>query len=193
MKAVNIFESLKVSKSKVVVFSFSLYAFFLSMGILPFAMYGDQEHYIKFYNALAGLSFLEGYTAQQDLLGTSEPGYFLFSYISAIWLNLDRVLLFSILNTVLAYVVINWIVKNNVSTLVVVLLSVNFYLLILFFSSERLKLATIFFVLYLSCSGRYKFVFLAGSIFTHVQLIVFLISGFILNFISSISSLTRLK
>lgn len=190
---VNASSHLLVSKKKAVVLLFSLYAFILSLIVLPFAIHGDQEHYIAFYNALPGLSFFEGYIAQKNMLGSSEPGYFIFSYLSSVVLNVDRVLVFAALNTILAALIINWIANNRVSILVICLISINFYLLVLFFSAERLKLAFIFFVLYLTYLSSFRVLFLVGSIFTHVQLVVFLISKAILDSISSLKILANLK
>lgn len=152
------------------------------MYVFPFAVNGDQLHYIKFYDELPNLSFLEAYIAQNNMLSSLEPGYLFVTYIASSFLGLDRQIFFSIINSTIAYLVAFWMVKNRVSIIVFLLTAVNFYVLVLFFSADRLKLAFLFFVLYLLTTNKYKFVFFLMSMFTHVQMVVFLISKFALNF-----------
>jgi hypothetical protein len=171
-----------ILKNKLITLLFVVYSFFLSLFFLPLAVNGDQIFYIQFYNMVSDFSFLEGYGLQINLLGSAEPGYFVFSYFFSN-LYFDRVLLFSFLNSLLAYLVIRWAVINKISIFVVLLISLNFYLMVLFFSSERLKLALIFFLLYLALESKLRSAFLFASIITHVQLIPFLVSILLRDFV----------
>jgi len=167
---------------------FILYAFSISFILLPLYDNGDQQFYIAYYNALNNMSFFEGYFAQRDYLGSQEPGYFLTLFILQKIPFISKIFIVAALNTILAYLIAKWLTKFKVSIFIWMLIALNFYLIVLFFSSERLKLALIFFLLSFSIK-KYRLVFILISLFTHLQIVFLLFSEIFLNFFKGLNML----
>jgi len=165
-------------------FLFAVFAFVLSYLILPFYSAGDQIPYRQFYEVLPNLGFLEGYFYFNNALDTREPSYFLLSYVFSGFMSKD--LLMSLLNAALAYYLGLWLISKNVSWRVIALLSLNFYLLVLFFSAERLKLGMLFILIASTYSGVLRYACLSFMIFSHVQTALLLISKLTANIVTSI-------
>lgn len=146
--------------------------FFISLVIFPYFFSGDQEFYRKFYEGVSILPFNEAFDFYKASLGTSEPGYFLLVYMISPMISKD--LLFSILNFILFQQIYSWLLRHDVSRLLFPVLYVNFYLLVLAFSAERLKLALLLFLIGCSAGGVLRFLFLTASIFAHVQVLILL-------------------
>ena len=142
--------------------------------MLPFATGGDQEFYREFYANVFGLNFGEAYVYFFKTLGTQEPGYFILIYaLSGV---IEKSFFMSFLNAWLGYCIAYWLSLNKVSAIVLVPLVFNFYLMVLFFSAERLKLALLFFMLMAISSGWKKNVLMLASLASHVQLAVLFMS-----------------
>ena len=148
--------------------------FIFSYTFMPFAIEGDQVHYRAFYSEVSGLGFFDAYTLFSTSLGSQEPGYFLLVYIFSGLLDKD--LLMSFLNSALSVLLVYWLRKQNVSLLLILLLSLNFYLMVVFFSADRLKLALLLFMVAANCSGLCRNAALLASISSHVQLLLLYIS-----------------
>ena len=144
--------------------------FIISLIVFPHYTAGDQEFYRSFYNGVADLNLTEGFAFYKDSLGTSEPGYFLLSFLFAPILPKD--FLFSILNFALFQQIFLWLLKQDVSRYLFPTLYVNFYLLVLAFSAERLKVSLLVFLIAFCFSGLFRILFLALSVVTHVQVLV---------------------
>lgn len=142
----------------------------ISFYVLSYYQGGDQIHYRNFYNGLDELDFLAAFDFYRNSLGTSEPGYFLFAYVFSQILPKDIV--FSLVNSVFVFVLLRHLFRINLSYVVILILSFNFYLLVLLFSAERLKLSLLFMLIYLHnpVFSRYNWLFF--SIFTHVQVLL---------------------
>jgi hypothetical protein len=176
--------NLKVSKYSLIKPFIFLYVFFITIYLEELFINGDQLHYRFFYEGIANLDFLEAYFFQIATLGTYEPGYFVVTYIFSNLLNLEKSIFVLTINLYLTYTILNWLEKYKVSIIVIFLLFVNFYLFVLFFSAERLKLALTFFLL----SFTYYNHFIRNSfqllyLFTHVQLILLFISRVFQSFL----------
>lgn len=164
---------MKVSAEKFFAFC---WAFPLScIGLLLFscAVEGDQLFYRSFYDNIYGLSLADGFYAYKDQLGTSEPAYFFLVYLASGWLPKD--VLFSIVNFILYYQIFLWMLRQHVSQLLFPLLACNFYLLVLSFSAERLKLSLTIFLVACSLRGVLRYVLLGVSLISHLQAILLLI------------------
>ena len=150
----------------------ALPVFFISLVIFPYFFSGDQEFYRNFYEGVSELPFTEAFSFYKSSLGTSEPGYFLLVYVFSSLMSKD--LLFSILNFLLFQQIYSWFLKHNVSRILFPLIYLNFYLLVLAFSAERLKLALLLFLIGYCARGGTRFLFLTASIFAHVQVLILL-------------------
>lgn len=146
---------------------FGFWAFIFSYFVMPFYVGGDQIHYRGYYDGVSSLGFMEGFQYYKSMLGTEEPGYFLLTFaLSGV---VEKDLLMSLLNGCLVFFVVLWCCRINVSLFVLALLPFNFYILVLFFSAERLKLSLLFLVMALICTGVARYFLLLCGFFSHVQ------------------------
>jgi hypothetical protein len=118
-----------------------LVAFFISLYLHSFFVGGDQLGYQYFYSEMSNYPANEiGYRIYNEILGAYEPLYYLFVRFSSLFLQKE--LIFSILNALIAYYFAIWCVKKRINLLIAfIIFFTNFYVLVLFFSAERLKLA----------------------------------------------------
>lgn len=170
-------------------FLFAVFAFVVSYFILPFYSAGDQISFRQVYEMLPNLGFFEGFFYYNSALTAQEPGYFLLIYIFSGFM--DKVLLMSLLNAVLGYYLGLWLISKNVPWRIIALLSLNFYLLVLFFSAERLKLGLLFVLMASAYSGVFRYVYLCFAIFSHVQIALLLVSKLSANIAISVLPLFR--
>ncbi|MDR7281952.1 hypothetical protein J2X84_000767 [Pseudomonas corrugata] len=169
-------ESLRfgVFSEKSIAFLWALPFFFGSLLVFPYCLVGDQESYRRFYDGVAGLPIVEAFEFYRDSLGTGEPGYFIFVYVFAPLL--PKELLFSIINLLFFYNIFLWVVRKGVSLIIFPLFYLNFYLLVLAFSAERLKLSLFIFLIGFGVPGLFRYLFYTASILTHVQTLMLLVS-----------------
>lgn len=166
---------MKVSSVKLQAFLWALPLFFGSLLVFPYGLLGDQEFYRRFYAGVAGLPVIEAFQFYRDSLGTSEPGYFLFSYVFAPFINKD--LMFSVVNFLFGYHIFLWMLRNDVSRLLFPAIYLNFYVLVLAFSAERLKLSLLIFLMGYAQAGFFRYFFYAFSVFVHVQTLMLLVAA----------------
>lgn len=158
---------LTISKSKTFAGAIAIFFFFVSLYIYPLYTSGDVLVYRAFYEEVADLSFPEAFFLYQNALGTSEPGYFLLVKLLEEFIQKD--MLMSILNGALIYSLLTWSSRHRVSWIAVALLSLNFYLLVLLFPAERLKLAILLLMISVNAHGLRKPVFAAFAFLSHTQ------------------------
>ena len=144
---------------------------------------GDQVHYINYYNQISYETFLDSYFLQRDLLGSREPGYFLISYFFSNILGIDKIIFITILNMILGWLIVTYLLDNKVSIFIIFSTLLNFYILVLFFSAERLKLALVFVFIYFLYKRANNSLIKLFSIFSHLQVVIIYIAEFILDFI----------
>jgi hypothetical protein len=142
---------------------FSLYVF-------PYYTSGDQLYYRDFYDGLPFYDWATGLIFFADTLDSREPGYYLLVYLFSPLVNKDW--LMSALNGALGYVLTLWLLRVRTSFIVIALVFTNFYLMVLFFSAERLKLAMLFFLLAFTVRGSLRYVFAGMSVLTHTQTVI---------------------
>ena len=148
--------------------------FIFSLLIYPHYTLGDQFFYRNFYASALDFGFIQSYIYYQSVLGSAEPGYFLLIRLFSGFIQKD--ILMSFLNGFLAYILIFWAQKNKVSWLAITPLFFNFYLFVLFFSAERLKLGILFLMLAVNYAGPRRFIFSAISFISHVQTMVLIVN-----------------
>lgn len=152
---------------------FACFSFVISSIFLPLYTGGDQVYYRGFYEILPAFGFLEGFDNYRSMLGSSEPVYFLIVYAFSNFLDKD--ILMSLLNAALGYFLALWLLRKNVSLIIVGLLLLNFYLLVLFFSAERLKLGLIFLMASITFAGALRYVLIGFALLSHVQAMVLVV------------------
>ena len=181
------------------IFNFSTFyafvVFVLSMQIFPFYVYGDQEHYIKFYEGIQDRSITDAYSFYGNTVGAQEPVYFLIIYLFNT--IIDKMILMSLINSLMFYFISKYLAKINVHPFIIFSLLFNYYILVLFFSAERLKIAILFTVLYMYYNKKNiaKLFFILAAL-SHLQAIILLFVtkvNWILKYLKSIFSRDIMK
>ncbi|QEI07193.1 hypothetical protein FXN63_16110 [Pigmentiphaga aceris] len=145
-----------------------------SLYIFPYYTSGDQLYYRNFYDGLPFYDWTNGLGFYADTLDSREPGYYTLVFLLAPLIEKDW--LMSILNGALGYVLTLWLLRVRTSMIVIALVFTNFYLLVLFFSAERLKLAMLCFLLAFTLRGPLRYVFAGLSVLTHSQTMILWVS-----------------
>lgn len=152
-----------------------VFIFCMSLYIGSYYVNGDQLHYIAFYNAIP---FISSYTnllhIYRAMLSSNAYSYLFIMYFFAN-IGLNHLLVVAILNSLLAYSMLllfqTWKVNKFVYIIFIV---TNFYILVLFFAAERLKVGFLFFIFsMLYYKKPLKFIFFTSlSIMGHAQMVI---------------------
>jgi hypothetical protein len=156
---------------------FSLVIFVLGFWFSSAYQLGDQVLYRDFYSDLDGVSILEIPALQFSYTGSSEPLYGLISWIGADLLSFNKDIYYSIINTILCVSLLRFLLTNSASKFYIVLVFFNYYLFFLLAPAERLKLSILFLMLAtLARIHLIKYIFLAGAILSHFQILILLMA-----------------
>ena len=150
-----------------------IFVFAISMLLGALYTEGDQIVYGKVYDAIGTFTLIEAFVFYTQNISSIEIVHFIFIWSLSSYF--PKVLLFSILNTIFAGLIIRVFDLIKVNFLVTcVFLLTNYYLYVLFFAAERLKFG--FFLLALALciqSGKIlKNSLLFLSIAAHFQMIL---------------------
>lgn len=169
----------------IIVLAFSLFVFQYDITI-------DQPLYNNFYDALNDHGFVDSYEYYTKVVGAYEPVYFLVCFI--FYAVFSKAVLMSALNVVLFDRFLIILDKLNCNKLIAVLFLMSYYFVILFFITDRLKLAFIFLFLgLLSKSKTFQRVFFIVAFFTHFQIIIILVCFWMIKENSSLNNMLKLK
>ncbi len=162
----------KIQLDVIISVTFALISFIFSLLIIDFYTHGDQSHYIRYWLNVQELSFSEAYVLLGISLGSAEPVYAFLTYVfSGI---IEKKIIMSILNASIVYLLVLWMLKKNVTIVIIPFLLLNFYLLVLFFAAERLKIGLLFFLIAEHYS-KFKLVWYILSLLSHVSVLIILI------------------
>lgn len=135
---------------------------------------GDQIAYNIAYERMFGQSLVQAYQLYFASVSSLELVHFLLIWVFSN-LGIPKLLLMSTLNVVLALLVFRNLARTRLNIwFSASLVFINYYILVLFFSAERLKVAFIFFMFGLNLIGKKKLQILAflTSIISHFQMII---------------------
>lgn len=168
--------------------------FAISMLIGALYTEGDQIVYGKVYDAIGTFTLIEAFVFYTQNISTIEIVHFIFIWLLSSYF--PKVLLFSILNTIFAGLIIRAFDLIKVNFLVTcIFLLTNFYLYVLFFAAERLKFG--FFLLALALciqSGKIlKNSLLFLSMTAHFQMILVYIPKVFDEVIASLVRLLKVQ
>lgn len=154
----------------------TIVVFILSLVISPYYFSGDQYSYNKVFSALSELSLQDGYRTYYRGLSSREPVAFFLSWLASKFLTKHEFV--ALANSALAFATMKLLSKWRTSALVaVIIVSSNFYLYVLYFAAERLKLGFIFLLFALAYIQRKRFyIFALASVMGHAQLFIVYIS-----------------
>jgi hypothetical protein len=156
-------------------FFMGILTYIVSMLLLHFHTGGDQIGYRALYAELANSEINEIIPLAYINVGGGEPVSVFILWIGAI-LGIDKDIYISLLNVLLVALLFLTAYRNKVSTSMTVLLLLNFYIIVLMVSAERLKISYIFLLLAVNVKGNAKIFFLFTAIFAHFQTIILLLS-----------------
>ena len=169
----------------------AIFIFVFSLVICPYYINGDQIHYIRLYEGLKNLDLVEGFTFYTSNIDSKEFGHFFLSWVASNC-HIGKDLFVAISNVFLAYFSLTLFQKWRVSVIIAVMLvTTNFYFIVLYFAAERLKLGVIFLVLSIRYIDKVKrfYVFAFLSIISHIQVLIIYFSIFFNVFAGQLSKL----
>lgn len=145
-----------------------------SFYLMPFYQHGDQDHYREVYK----YCFYENYTHLQQFfcysntIGSAEPVYFYLTKFAHLFIE-NKDIYITILNTAFAYVLTLVVLKfYKVSWhrhIFLFLVFTNFYLIVLLFSAERLKISILFLLSALLLKHYRQLLLLGVALLAHMQ------------------------
>ena len=164
---------------KLFAYGLSIIVFILSLYFAPYYSAGDQISYTNYYNSVVGKSIFGAYLLQIKLLSSYEPLYALFVWVFSRVIEKDT--FDSLMNLFLCYSAVKLFLHLGANRFFIFLFVLaNFYMLVLYFAADRLKLSFLFFFLgfdafYTKKEIRSVPLFLL-SILSHLQILLFLFS-----------------
>ena len=156
-------------------FLLCLITFFFSKFLLFYQTGGDQIGYRELYYNLATADINEIIPLAYINVGGGEPVSVFILWIGAIS-GIDKDIYISLLNVLLVALLYQTTYRNKVSTSMTAFLLLNFYIIVLMVSAERLKISYIFLLLAVNVKGNGRIFFLLTAIFAHFQTIILLLS-----------------
>lgn len=153
-------------------FIFSCYVFLISYFLADFFYLGDQQFYNKFYQDSCGLNLSESFFLYQNILGSSEVGYFFVVHFVSCFVN--KILFNSLVNAVFSYLIVFRMLQLRVSYIFIFFLSTNFYFLVILLSAERLKFCLFFVMIFFLYKPLVRYFYLLLSVLAHIQIVVIL-------------------
>ena len=164
-----------VKKSITYTFLYTLAIFFFVMYINPYAVNGDQRYYREVYSTcfFDSSSFDAQWQCYFDNTGSKEPVYFYIVKFAQGFLSKDIFIVIanSILSLIMICLVFRYYENCWHRHLFIILLLSNYYVVVLFFSAERLKFGFIFLLLGLLAQAQLRRTSLVLlSMITHTQM-----------------------
>lgn len=160
-----------------------LFVFFASLMISRLYVGGDQFGYHRAYSLIEGLDLQDGYFIYQKNISSAEYVHFMLSFLGSN-LGIDKNVLMSFFNAILAVYALKlmekWGVDFRIACLIII---TNYYIFVLYFAAERLKIGFIFLVLSLLYSNkpRYSYFLSFCSIWSHFSILLIYIGVWIAN------------
>ena len=153
---------------------YSIIIFVFSLFIFQYYVDGDQRFYTPFYNYCLDGNFdiHSKFECYKEMVGSQEPIYFLISYIFSFFSS--KIFFTSITNAILTFLLIQIIFKYYRvgwdRHIFIFLIIFNYYMLGLYFSTERLKFGFIFFFVAL-CINYKRPLFFLIAVLSHIQML----------------------
>lgn len=150
-------------------------AFLASLSMLGAYTAGDQLAYRAFYDKVHGVEAGTVPIVQAVTTGSAEPlyGYMIWGASNA---GFDKDIFISVLNAIFAGLLFLFLRKHRVGALAMALIFTNFYLVTLFTSVERLKLAYIFLTAAALLTGWKAALALLLSMTAHFQSLIMIVA-----------------
>jgi hypothetical protein len=161
---------------KLAIISFAVFAFFISYYFGLLYTKGDQLLYTRFYENVHNYTFLGGFLYYYLQIGAAEPFYYLFVFIFSLFI--EKVFLFSCVNAIFAYFIAKNLLNIGLQPIILWVLSLNYYLMVLFLAAERLKLSLTLLAIAFYVKKRKKILFAILAFLSHFQSVLLLFAFF---------------
>jgi hypothetical protein len=169
--------------------------FFISLVLSRLYVDGDQLGYHRAYSLMEGLALRDGFVMYTHNVSSAEYVHFFLSLLGSN-LGIDKNAIMSLFNAILAVYSLKllekWGADFRVACLIVL---TNFYMFVLYFAAERLKIGFIFLVLSLLYSNRpwysYSLIFL--SIWSHFSMLLIYASVWIAKSYDNFRSVAKMR
>lgn len=173
---------------------YGMLIFLVTFVLAYFYTGGDQVHYIKAYDRVYKLTFIDAYIRYNNLLSSQEFIHFILIWTLGEYAEKNLVMSFA--NGMFAYLATVIMLRLNANKWIVLLILVfSYYPLVLFLAAERLKFGFIlfFFSMMLYQSGKAKLALVAASISitAHIQLLISYASVLLVYLVETISTFIR--
>jgi hypothetical protein len=152
-------------------------SYFFSRWLLSVYVWGDQQHYANFWQAVSWAPRSEWTTIQMRYLSSVD---YIYSNLIGFgtYLTQDRIGYISFFNALLMTLIAIILKRHDASFIFWVTVFSNFYILVILSSAERLKFAYLLIAIaFFVKRPVFKFVVAASSIFAHTQAVVQFLSG----------------
>jgi len=152
----------------------ALLVFIASLLFAPFYFSGDQQFYRLTYENMSGLNLMEAYSLYPLFMSSKELGHFITIWMTS-GFGIEKNLVMAVVNSLLAFFVMKLFEKWSVSLFVASTICItNYYMLVLYFSAERLKFAVLFFIMsvYYLQNTKKSFALSFLAIVSHVQMLI---------------------
>jgi hypothetical protein len=142
---------------------------------------GDQLHYHQVYELISDKGLIESYLIYYNKLNSSELGHFILTWLASGLI--EKNLFFTVLNTLLLMYGVLFLsrVTHRSPLLILILLLSNYYIFVLMFSAERLKVAFLFLFAFMyyyqKISSRMPLLLMA--IISHLSIVLLIVSSFV--------------
>lgn len=169
--------------------------YFTSLMLSRLYVQGDQLGYHRAYSLMEGLGLGDGFVIYEHNVSGAEYVHFFLSLLGSN-LGIDKNALMSLFNAILAVYSLKLLKKWGADLRVACLIVLtNFYMIVLYFAAERLKIGFLFLVLSLFYSNRpwhsYSLVFL--SICSHFSMLFIFVSVWMTNIYERLRSGLKIR
>lgn len=154
----------------IILLSAALFGWWFSTFIYSYYVSGDLGHYKNFWDASRNADLYSALRLQLSLTGSQEPIYGLMVYyLSA---SFEKASVLTVINMILCVQVAFILLREKAKIYIYPLVFSNYYFIVLLGPAERLKCASVIFLMYFVVSFKHKWIFLILSIFSHMQMAI---------------------
>jgi hypothetical protein len=142
--------------------------------IFPYYTFGDQFHYNKVYHEIGNINIRDAFIYYQAHLSSKELIHFLLTWTTSS-MGIKKDVVMSLSNAALAYYAISVMRKMHVAyPIAIIIVTTNFYFMVLYFSAERLKYGILFSIIsMLYINNIRQFIVISMlSVVSHVQMLL---------------------
>lgn len=161
---------MKFDTEKITAISAAFLVFVYTFVVGSYFVGGDQIHYRSIYEVSSQNSIIDAYAYYRSRILSDEVGHFMITWLASQFLEKD--LFNALANSILAFFSVRLFIKWKAHPLIAFVISLfGYYHIAMYLSAERLKFATIFFVIglfYFSKKRLSVFLFLMCLV-THLQ------------------------